>query len=382
MMRPLLRKLTVLLLAFLCISGLPYALAENAVSKEADIVLTGDIMCLAGQLSAAKKGSGWNFDYAFESIRPMLFQADAAIGNLETPVAGKEQGVTQFNQEGNPIINAPVDFLDSVKKVGFDCLVTANNHAFDKGDLGISETIKNLDRYGFYHCGTNLSDYMQDEVVIMDVNGIKVAVLSYTQFVNTGTAAYKKSGKMFKLNLIDDYDSFTKIRHDIETAKARNADYIIVYTHWGVENVNTSNEYQRTTARAIADLGADLIIGSHSHTVQPDEYIETSDGRKVFVIYSMGNLISSMPRDINHDTLMIDLHLTKSGGTVLEELSYMCLTAGNRQGKQFAVLPSRLASSHNVQKNSMEASIKRTTAILDDIQEVDCFSYVDYDYKF
>ena len=187
---------------------------------------------------------------------------------------------------------------------------------------------------------------------------------------------------MFKLNLIDDYDSLTKIRHDIETAKARNADYIIVYTHWGVENVNTSNDYQRTTARAIADLGADLIIGSHSHTVQPDEYIETSDGRKVFVIYSMGNLISSMPRDINHDTLMIDLHLTKSGGTVLEELSYMCLTAGNRQEKQFAVLPSRLASSHNVQKNSMEASIKRTTAILDDIQEVDCFSYVDYDYKF
>ncbi len=146
--------------------------------------------------------------------------------------------------------------------------------------------------------------------------------------------------------------------------------------------MNTSNEYQRTTAKALADLGADIIIGSHSHTVQPDDWIDASDGRKVFVIYSMGNLISSMARDINHDTLMIDLHLVKENGQTEHQLSYMCLTAGNRKGKQFAVLPSRLASSHNVQKNSMESSIKRITSILDDMEEVDCFSFVDYDYRF
>ena len=348
--------------------------SDDEEVSEANVVVAGDLLCLAGQLSAAKSGSSWNFDYVFKNISPIVRSADFSIANLETSVGGKEMGVTKYNQEGNPIINAPVEFLDAIKKCGFQYLVTANNHSFDLKDEGREKTIKILDRYGFYHGGTYLSEYYRDNISIVRVNGISIAILPYTQMVNTGTEAYKKTGKMYKLNLID----FDLIEKDIKEARRRNADIVLLYVHWGTENVQTANAYQKETAKKLAELGADIIIGSHSHTVQPAAYIDTSDGRKVFVIYSMGNFISSMARDVNQDALLLNLHMMKnSSGSSIDRITYMCITNGTQDGKLYAALPSRIMIEKGRQVSKMKGSIERTVTVINGvIEEVDCFDYV------
>lgn len=370
------RNLIIICLVFgLAFFFMPMAASsDDEQISEANVVVAGDLLCLAGQLSAAKNGSSWNFDYVFKNISPIIKSADFSIANLETSVGGKEMGVTKYNQEGNPIINAPVEFLDSVKKAGFQYLVTANNHSFDLKDEGREKTIKILDRYGFYHGGTYLSEYYRDNISIVRVNGISIAILPYTQMVNTGTEAYKKTGKMYKLNLID----FDLIEKDIKEARRRNADIVLLYVHWGKENVQTANAYQKETARKLAELGADVIIGSHSHTVQPAEFIDTPDGRKVFVIYSMGNFISSMARDINQDALLLNLHMTKKDGkSYIDKITYMCITNGMEGGKLYAALPSRIMIEKGRQVSKMNGSINRTLAVINGvIDEVDCFDYV------
>lgn len=374
-MQYLRRLMALLLCILLCIPTLASSAALLPDAK-ANLVLTGDIMCLAGQLSAAKVNGGWDFDYAFSGISPILQGADFAIGNLEVPLAGADRGVTAYHQEGDPILNAPDEFADAVAAAGFDMVVTANNHAFDMGDTGRERTLQQLDLRGIYHSGTYTSSYMQCNTPIIEINGISVAILSYTQFVNTGTDAYKKSGQLYKMNLLD----LAQIQQDIADAKERHAEFVLLYVHWGSENTNTPNAYQLETAQQLADLGADAIIGSHAHAIQPAEYLTAADGRKVFCIYSMGNFISSMPREINQDALFLNLLLVRAKGKVsLEQVSYMCVTGGTREGKQFAALPSRLTLQANHQVSKMQASIQRINAILASvITEETCFSYADY----
>ena len=139
-MQYLRRLMALLLCILLCIPTLASS-AALLPDAEANLVLTGDIMCLAGQLSAAKVNGGWDFDYAFSGISPILQGADFAIGNLEVPLAGADRGVTAYHQEGDPILNAPDEFADAVAAAGFDMVVTANNHAFDMGDTGRERTL-------------------------------------------------------------------------------------------------------------------------------------------------------------------------------------------------------------------------------------------------
>ncbi len=97
----------------------------------------------------------------------------------------------------------------------------------------------------------------------------------------------------------------------IAQARADGADFVIVYEHWGSENVHEVRSYQRQHAEEIAAAGADLIIGSHPHCLQETETIVTEDGRSVPCFYSLGNVVSSMTRDINHDTVFVQVTLQR-----------------------------------------------------------------------
>ncbi len=355
---------------------------ESLPASSADIVVAGDVMCLSAQLNAARVSGGWDFSYVFSMIRPILQNADFAIANLETPIAGAERGVTAANQSSNPILNAPEEFADALAEAGFDMLVTANNHAFDKGNYGLENTLRLLNQRGIYHAGTYTSAYMQANTPIVRVRDISIAVLSYTQFVNTGTAAYKNSGALYKLNLIDP----EKIAQDIRAVRARHAEFVIVYVHWGTENTRNLTAYQRQMAQAIAEAGADVIIGSHPHAVQSVEYLsvqeENGDERQVLVAYSMGNLVSSMPRDINTDGLLLNLKVVRSpeGDVSLKEATYCCTTTASLSGKNFAILPSRICMEKGISSSSMQASIRRTvSAVGDAIEEISSFPYVSPD---
>lgn len=349
----------------------------------ANILFAGDILCLAGQLSEAKSGSGWNFGYVFSEIASILKAADFTVGNLEAPIAGAENGVTQYNQvdeQGNkinPVLNAPVEFIDAVSEAGFDMLVTANNHSFDKGDEGVYRTIKEVNSRGIYTSGTYTSPYMHDNTPIVRINDIAVAILAYTKPLNANAGPYRASSDQSKLNLLD----ITRVGQDITNVKMRGAEYVIAFVHWGNENTHEVSDYQKQTAQELADAGVDMIIGSHPHVVQPVKFIKTTANgseKEVMVVYSLGNFVSSMPREINNDSFLLNVELERNadGLVSLKEATYLCTTTTTVSGKRFGILPSRQALSAGQNLVTVKASIDRTVNILGDvIKEVDAFTY-------
>ena len=123
--------------------------------------------------------------------------------------------------------------------------------------------------------------------LIIDVKGIKVGFFSYTQMLNGFENSMLNSGRDTAVNLIN----MEQIRKDVDYLKQNHADVIMCYMHWGEEYSDYPNSYQKNTFKKLSDMGVDLVIGSHPHTIQKSDVIE-NDGKKSYCVYSMGNLVS------------------------------------------------------------------------------------------
>ncbi|MCR5742528.1 MAG: CapA family protein [Lachnospiraceae bacterium] len=247
-----------------------------------DIVAAGDnLVHMSYYNSYYDESTGtYNFSEVFSYIEKYIQQADLAIINQEVPCAGEGTTVS-----GYPAFNAPHEALDVMAKLGFDVFTTATNHCLDKGYAGLVNTLDYLhENYPDVLTTGTYSSYEDSiKTPIIEVKGVKIAVLDYSYGTNGVTVKYD-----YSVNLLGDLD---KLSEDITRAK-QEADFVIVCCHWGREYYTGVISEQREYAKTIADLGADLIIGTHPHVVEPMEYIETEDGRSVPVYYSLGNFIA------------------------------------------------------------------------------------------
>lgn len=286
----------------------PQTISETSTDT-VTLCLMGDLMCLAGQQYTAERSDGTH-DYtdSFYLMRDTFSACDFVIGNLETtlsesnPYSTKEREVNE-----QPNCNAPADYLASLTWAGVTHVVTANNHSLDGGLTGVEETIAHLDEYGIPHTGTYRTDYNGAHYMMLEKNGIRIAVLAFTELINQRALVTPE-----ELSRIIDSYSRTDAHKRIADARAAGADFVIVYEHWGSENVHEVRDYQRSHAKELAEAGADLIIGSHPHCLQEAETIVTEDGRSVPCFYSLGNVVSSMTRDINHDTVFVKVTLQRT----------------------------------------------------------------------
>ena len=316
-------------------SEAPAQSLENTVS----LCLMGDLMCLAGQQYTAQKSDG-SHDYTgcFSLVSELFQSCDFVIGNLETTLSESNPYSTLVRKIDNqPNCNAPADYLDSLRKAGLTHLVTANNHCLDGSLTGITETIENLERYHFPHVGTYRESYDGAHYMLLEKNGFRIAILSFTELLNRRDSVAPET-----LSIIADCYSRQAVATHIQSAKAAGADFVIVFNHWGSENTHEVRSYQLQHAKEIAEAGADLIIGSHPHCLQPMERITTTDGRIVPCYYSLGNVISSMTRDINHDTVFVLLTLARndSGSIHLEGHSlYPCHVLKSLNGHSLVLTP-------------------------------------------
>lgn len=282
------------------------------------MTVVGDLMVHDWQLADALNQSNgtYHFDYSFDQVKDLLSNADLTVGNLETVLAGKDADFT-----GYPMFNTPEAFAESLRNAGFDLLTTANNHSNDRKEAGVLRTLEVLDRIGLDHVGTYPSKVVQNKIFIKEINNITFAFVSFTYGTN-GIPLPK--GKEYLINIM------TKnfVINEIKKAKALNPDFVIVLPHMG-------NEYELMPSQAYIDWvnvmfnsGADLILASHPHVVQPVAYKPTMDEngvtRNKFVAYSLGNFISSQrtqPRDAG---IMLHLYFIKTEGrkAELEHASY------------------------------------------------------------
>ncbi|MDD5935555.1 MAG: CapA family protein [Clostridiales bacterium] len=318
-----------------------FSISKQSVNKKtksssAILMFTGDLMCLGGQQNAAYQKGKFNFNNSFSYVQPIFSNADLVIGNLETLISESNPYTYQEKTvDGNPNCNAMESYLDALVKAGVTTVVTANNHSFDGGTIGIIETLEKLEEKKIAHIGT-FTENKQQQYLICEVNGIKIAILSYTELINARNTLPAK-----KVNQLISCYSKKKIEKDVKAAKKDGAEFIIAYNHWGTENTHEITKNQQQHAKEMAEAGVDLILGSHPHCLQKAEYIATSDGRNVLCMYSMGNFVSSMAKEINNDTIALEvvLHKNKYGVYTGSIGYYPMMVFGSYQKKSHVVMP-------------------------------------------
>lgn len=271
----------------------------------------GDIMCHNSQFKDAynSETSTYDFSYVFDNISTYTKTADLCVGNLETTFAGEEKGYS-----GYPQFNTPDNLAYELKGIGLDVLTTAGNHALDTGYTGLSRTIDVLKDADISHLGTYQSQEEQDKVLIKFVKGLKIAFVNYTYGTN-GIPVPKD--KTYCVNLINK----ELISKQLDVAKSQDPDIIIACMHWGNEYQTKQNSTQMELADFLIQNGADIILGTHPHVLQPYEKrtvtLEDGSTRNGFVAYSLGNFISDQNAKYTRSSIILDLTITKHvDGTV------------------------------------------------------------------
>ena len=333
--------LCVSVLSYLCVRR-PYA--EASVSgtrtrtgdpRKLTLVFTGDLMQHLPQVDAARRKDG-SFDYTscFSRLRNYFAGADFVVVNLETTL-----GEPPYS--GYPCFRSPEPLADAVRRAGADAVVLANNHICDRGAGGIRATLDALDRAGLRHTGAfaDTSYGVVRAPMWFEKNGFRLALLNYTYGTNglsvpAGTA----------VNLIDTLRS----GEDILRARRAGATHVVLFVHWGNEYETLPNRRQRALADCFHRQGADLVIGSHPHVVQPAETVVDSVGNVCGItVFSMGNFVSNQrfPGTDGGISVRVGLCRDDSGRTTYLPEYVIHWTgilpdAGSLSGKRYDIVPS------------------------------------------
>ncbi|MDR0469746.1 MAG: CapA family protein [Peptococcaceae bacterium] len=231
---------------------------------EFTILSTGDIMMHLPQTSAGWDPLSQSYDYAFmfEKVAPILRQGDIVIGNLETPLAGQDNG----GFTGYPMFNAPEALALNLRDAGFTLVSTANNHSLDRRYQGLCTTLDNLDAVGLLHAGTYRTAEEKGEILYTEVKGVKIGVIAATY----GTNGLTLPGEY---GFAVDYIHEGRLLDEVRRAKLEGAHYVIVMLHWGLEYQPKPNQEQTNLAIKLLKEGADLVLGNHPHVLQRGEIV-------------------------------------------------------------------------------------------------------------
>jgi len=297
----------------------PEAVAEDVTEAATEVVtepreyhlsilIAGDFMQHGPQITAAlQPDSSYNYDECFARVKPVIEDADVAIGNLEVTLGGKPYA-------GYPQFRAPDEYLQAIVDAGIDIILTANNHCLDSGKHGLERTIMMMDSVGVPHIGTYVDEFEREDnyPYILEQNGIRVAILNFTYGTN-GLVVEEP-------NIVNMMDTAI-IAVDLITAKEVNPDVIIAIPHWGIEYQSLPSKEQRRMADWLIDNGVDHVIGGHPHVAQPMELL--NDGKN-FVAYSLGNVISNQSKPNTYGGYMVRLDFVKNDSlTMLSDCAYI-----------------------------------------------------------
>lgn len=216
-------------------------------------------------------------DGILESTYIKMFEAsDLCIANLECSITDNDENPADKAYT----FNLPTKYVDGLKQSKIDLFTLANNHILDYGMDELNHTIKVLDDNNIYHIGAADNLYDAKKVFIKEIDGKRYAFFAASAVLpkDSWKANLEHGGVCNGYDVKSVVDEIKLIRPYF--------DKIIVYMHWGKELENESNDLQRRHARHIVDAGADLIIGTHSHTIQEIEYY-----KNVPIVYSLGNFI-------------------------------------------------------------------------------------------
>lgn len=282
------------------------------IPRKIDLLFMGDMMQHMPQITSAYNPSTRRHEYkhCFRHIASLWRSMDYAVANLETTFSdGGYSGYPQFT--------APRSLAEDLYDMGVNVMVTANNHACDKGRTGIVQTIRVLDSIGIKHTGSFADSAQRARLtpLYLEKDGFRIALLNYTYGTN-GLPVPK--GQV--VNLIDTI----QIRKDMDRARADSATQIVLFMHWGEEYRTSATKEQRMLAQWCHANGADVVIGSHPHVVQPVELKREEGGIGRVAAYSLGNFISNQRMPHTDGGISIQLTITsREDGSFMYDVKYV-----------------------------------------------------------
>ncbi len=299
----------------------PECIEPITLAAVGDVLLHGPF-----QHWAANQDEG--FYTSMASIKDLLSGADVTVANLEGPAArntiknGREIAAPPLRYDGEaysgyPLFNYHPSIASDLKKLGFDVLQTANNHAMDRGVAGVDRTLQAIEAAGLAHVGTRPSseygkhsDWTARYTVMRGAKPYTFGFVSCAYGTNGNPdpagqvlLCYEQADQMaqplgkWRANP-EMIAQIRKLRADPAVAA------VVVMPHWGVEYQPLPNENQMSLAQEMAEAGATAIIGTHPHVVEPEALLSTGDGRKVPVVYSLGNFVSNQKEVPRRSTLI------------------------------------------------------------------------------
>ena len=247
------------------------------------LVMVGDILMHDPVLESGKLADGYSFEHLFENLSDDIASADIAMFNQEVIIAGEKYGI-----DGYPRFNAPYELADALAKAGFDVALHATNHTLDVGKDAMLDC---LDYWQTRHpsvevVGMHDTEADAQHISVIDKNGIRVAILNYTEIMN-GAGRPIVSSFPYLVDMLDEQ----RLIRDTRVA-SEIADFVIVAVHWGSEYTHTPTSSQRRWASLMLECGVDLVLGTHPHVIQPIEWLEGQNG-KMLVYWSLGNFVNS-----------------------------------------------------------------------------------------
>ena len=375
----------------------PPTTTEPPIVKESSFTLSavGDMLMHMPVVNSGyyANTNSYNLDTIFTYFTDHVQSADFAVGNLETTLAGTDNG---YNYSGYPQFNCPDAIIDSMKTAGFDLVLTANNHSYDTRGVGLKRTLEVIRDRELGYLGTKV-EADDPNFLVVERNGIKLGLACYTYEDNSDPAI--KAPNYITMSaehapLINTFDYtnlnlfYDELSDSMAQADQQGADAFVLFIHWGYEYQTTQHSTQSQIAQSLCDIGVDVIVGGHPHVVQPVELLTstTDETQKTVCLYSMGNAVSNQRRqnmNLNtghtEDGVMFSVTFSRySDGTVILEsaeclptwvnLHYNTETAHN----EYNILPldkdiTDWKSAFNLTDSTLagcEASYDRTMAIV------------------
>lgn len=313
--------------------------------------------------AAARSSGGYDFSYAYENVASRIKEPDIAILNQETIIS------TEHNVSSYPMFNSPVEVGEEMLKIGFDVFNIATNHSLDCGEKGLISAINFWKSKNVITTGAYLNEAERSQIAMNEVNGVKIAYLGFTE--STNGLSLPDDTEVVLVRATDE----TLLQEKIMRAKQA-ADVVVVNAHWGNEYTHEPTQEQRDLAQKLASWGADVIIGTHPHVIQPVEYIENTDGRRTLVAYSLGNFISAQNRGPRMLGGMLNFDIVKNNNTGKIEIENVTFSgvvthygygSSNIRIYMLDDYTEELASKHGVKSKTASFSLQYLKDIMNEV---------------
>ena len=254
---------------------------------EYKIVMVGDVLLHTPVEESCRRTDGsYDYDSLFAHTNDEISAADLALVNQEVIIGGSELGIS-----GYPCFNADFSLCDSLVSTGFDVICHATNHAMDKGRTGLISCAQHWRKQypqitvlGIHDTADTSTSCGADPVII-ELPELRIAVLNYTYGTN---GILLPEDMPYAVDLLNEEQVAADLRRAEELA-----DFTIVCPHWGTEYRLTPDPSQEKWVQVFLENGADLVLGTHPHVIEPVEWVtDPENGHEMLVYYSLGNFVN------------------------------------------------------------------------------------------